>query len=254
MIPIPTNGCWLPLFPAATLGIGWDGHTCLARNIVPSTKNCLFLKEGDVVRVSVGKFLPLLLMSIVALMVFAKTVGLYPRYFYLEWDEEVRLHDGRLIVVHLKRRYERLGKQFLPYSSVVRRDTEFGFNPDNKNYNVQLFRGFSPMFLGCYDNVWYMVLYGGYYSGSRNLPGQDWGELEGPYGQWAVMFEGGRWRPISMTRLPSVFQEPNMLLTYGEVEELLGFDGGVISLEDKRSWLKKHPLVYSDVKLTRPNL
>jgi hypothetical protein len=31
---------------------------------------------------------------------------IWPREFDLEWDEEVQLHDGRVIVVHLKHTYE----------------------------------------------------------------------------------------------------------------------------------------------------
>lgn len=52
--------------------------------------------------------------------------GLYPRYFDIEWDEEVQLHDGRVIVVHVKRTFERRARfeQWLAHD----RDTEISFD------------------------------------------------------------------------------------------------------------------------------
>ena len=40
---------------------------------------------------------------------------LYDRWFDLEWDEEVLLSDGRVIVVHLKQTYERLSQSLSRY-------------------------------------------------------------------------------------------------------------------------------------------
>lgn len=52
--------------------------------------------------------------------------GIYPRYFDIEWDEEVQLHDGRVIVVHVKRTFERRSgfDRWLAYD----RDTEISFD------------------------------------------------------------------------------------------------------------------------------
>lgn len=52
--------------------------------------------------------------------------GLYPRYFDIEWDEEVQLHDGRMIVVHVKRTFERRSRfdRWLAFY----RDTEITFD------------------------------------------------------------------------------------------------------------------------------
>lgn len=50
----------------------------------------------------------------------------YGQYFDIEWDEEVLLHDGRMIVVHVKRTFERrsLTDRWLGHD----RDTEITFN------------------------------------------------------------------------------------------------------------------------------
>lgn len=52
--------------------------------------------------------------------------GLYPRYFTIEWDEEVKLHDGRTLIVHVKRTFERRAmlQRWLAYD----RDTEISFD------------------------------------------------------------------------------------------------------------------------------
>jgi hypothetical protein len=54
------------------------------------------------------------------------TFGLYPRYFDIQWDEEVQLHDGRVIVVHVKRTFERRSRtdRWLAFD----RDTEVTFD------------------------------------------------------------------------------------------------------------------------------
>jgi hypothetical protein len=180
--------------------------------------------------------------------------GLYPRYFDIEWDEDVQLHDGRVIVVHRKTTYERLQTGVTPYGGlIISRDTTLGFDAGGKTGRVtQLFKGFHPMFLGEDAGEWYAVLYGGYYYGSRELPGQDWGELEGPYGQWAIKLVDGKWTPISMRSLPSQFQRPNVLMLYGKASEHARFNGQRVTLQEKQSWLTKHPPGYAHVQLTRP--
>ena len=178
----------------------------------------------------------------------------YGKNFDLEWDEEVQLHDGRTIVVHLKYTYRRLYQGLTPYSGTNQPlDTTLSFDAGIPTGVVtQWFKGFLPMFLGQYDGVWYAVLYGNYYDDSRKVPGQDWGEMEGPYGQWAIKLIDGAWKPISMAELPSVFQTPNVLMLYGSAQEHADFAGHRVTLQDKANWLEKHPLGYADVRLTRP--
>jgi hypothetical protein len=178
----------------------------------------------------------------------------WDKHFDLSWEEEVQLHDGRVIVVKLKYGYERRGTSFTRYGGPSNaRDATLTFDAGGTTGVVaQLFKGFHPMFIGKYDGTWYAVLYGDYYRRSREIPGQDWGELEGPYGQWAVKMVDSKWRPISMSNLPSVFQEPNMLLLYGKAAEHAEFDGKRVTLRDKREWLLKHPLGYAHIRLTRP--
>lgn len=52
--------------------------------------------------------------------------GLYPRQFEIEWDEEVQLHDGRVIMVHIKRTFERYRR--LERWAARGRDIEISFD------------------------------------------------------------------------------------------------------------------------------
>lgn len=53
--------------------------------------------------------------ALFAVVIYVANFGLWPRYFDIEWDEEVLLHDGRMTVVHVRRTYERQGKRLARY-------------------------------------------------------------------------------------------------------------------------------------------
>lgn len=65
---------------------------------------------------------------IVAALGFAYVMkfGLYPQFFDIAWDEEVKLHDGRVIVVHVKRTFERRDR--FDRWLALDRDTEIAFD------------------------------------------------------------------------------------------------------------------------------
>lgn len=86
-------------------------------------------------------------LAIVAVLGVTKVVsfGFYPQFFDIEWDEEVQLHDGRMIVVHVKRTFERRSKfdRWLAHD----RDTEISFDAGSplgrfhrnfERYNVKM--------------------------------------------------------------------------------------------------------------------
>jgi hypothetical protein len=179
---------------------------------------------------------------------------LWADHFDLEWDEEVQLPNGPVVVVHRKQTYERLSPGLTPYGGTsIPRDTTLTIDTGGPAGRVtQLFKGFDPLFLGRDKDTWYAVLIGGYYYKSREIPGQDWGDQEGPYGQRAVKLVGNKFVPISLLELPETFQTPNMLLLYGNAKELSKFDGKKVTLADKSEWQMLHPPGYAHVELTRP--
>lgn len=178
---------------------------------------------------------------------------LYSRYFDLEWDEEVLLHDGRVVVVRLKHTYERLQQGLTPYSgTILARDTTLTFDGGGGvGLVTQLFKGFHPMFLGQHNGNWYTILYGGDYYKSNEIPGQNWGLNWYESGQVA-MLQGGKFVPISLHDLPLVFTKPNMLYLRGRVSEHAEFDGGRVTLKEKATWLAKYPAGWTDATIRRP--
>lgn len=83
--------------------------------------------------------------------------GLYPRYFDIQWDEEVQLHDGRMIVVHVKRTYERRGQRLERYPEHPRQiSMSFSFNVGpQKTFQHTFIRG-TLHFLDEKDGKWYI--------------------------------------------------------------------------------------------------
>lgn len=177
---------------------------------------------------------------------------IWSREFEFEWDEEVQLHDGRVLVVHLKHSYERLNQGILPYGGTnIVRDTALIFDAGRPMGKVtQLFKGFHPKLLDVHEGAWYTVLYGGDYHRSRELPGQDWGERWHGCDRVAVL-RGSRFEPVNAGVLPAIFTKANMLLLYGEASEHSRFDQKRVTLKDKSEWVQKHPLGPSDVGICR---
>lgn len=177
---------------------------------------------------------------------------IWGQYFELGWDEEVALHDGRVIRMHVTHTYERT-RGWRRYDGAIHRDCELRFDAGAGQGTVtQLFMGFSPMLLDQHEGVWYAVLYGGYRKRSREIPGQDWGDYEGPHGQLAIRLDAGRWRPISMRALPEEFQKPNVMLLSGSVGEHADWDGTRVTLRQKGRWLKKYPPDPGRMQIDRP--
>jgi hypothetical protein len=201
-------------------------------------------------KTSIGKILSTVVIAAIAFIVYTLTIGWYPRFFNIEWDEEVRLHDGRVIEVHIKNTYERLHHEFGRYTSAIPRDTEISFDSGNGKV-TQLFKGYHPLFIGQHQGTWYAVIYGGDYHGSKSIPDQNWGE------HWydcspAAILQGEKFRPFPIYDLPEIFTKPNMILLYGDAKEHSQFSGKKITLEDKANWLNIHPPGYGHAVICRP--
>ena len=64
--------------------------------------------------------------------------GLYPREYDIQYDEEVQLHDGRIIVVHIKRVYRRKGlmlEKFPKYPYRMGMEFSFESGPAGKRFS-----------------------------------------------------------------------------------------------------------------------
>lgn len=183
------------------------------------------------------------------------------RYFDLEWDEEVQLHDGRVIVVHLKHTYERIEQGFFttvlsgfsPYAgTILPRDTTLTFDAGGTTGKVtQLFKGYHPLMIDQYNGTWFAVIDGSDYYRSKEIPGQDWGV------HWydcspAVFLQGMKFEPMLIHDLPSIFEKSNVLWLSGDVREHALLHGTLVTLQDKAAWLRKHPPGYGHGHLCHP--
>ena len=182
----------------------------------------------------------------------------WDRYFDVQWNEQVKQPDGKVITVHLKYRFERLFNVFREFTryggAIVPRDATLTFDAGGDTGQVvQLFKGFHPVYLGQHNGIWYAVLSGGYYGGSRETPGQDWGSFEGPYAQRATKLVGKQFQPISKLELPNEVQKYNMLWLNGTIQEHVAFEGITISLEQKNEWIALHPLDVSNSRIVKPH-
>lgn len=172
----------------------------------------------------------------------------------LAWNEEVQMPDGRRFVVHRVTAYQCFNYRFRQFGGTCSgNDTTMTMDGGpGVGVVTQVFKGFRPMFLGEKDGIWYGILIGGYRYRNREIPGQDWGDQQGPYGQWAIRLVNGKWQPMPLADFPAEFQAPNMLLLYGTSEELARFHQGRVTLQDKADWVSVHPPGYADVRITRP--
>lgn len=177
----------------------------------------------------------------------------WDRHFDLSWEEEVQLHDGRVIVVKLKHTYERLHREFTRYGGTnLTRDTTLTFDAGGTAGTVtQLFKGFHPKFIGQHEGVWYVLIYGSHYYKSNEIPSQNWGIAWYDCDRAAVL-KGVGFVPISVHDFPMVFQKQNMLLLYGTAAEHAEFNGKRITLKEKAAWRIKHPPGYGDDVICRP--
>jgi hypothetical protein len=178
---------------------------------------------------------------------------LYDRRFDLDWDEEVRLHDGRVIVVHLKNTYERIHQGFTRYGgTIMSRDTTLTFDAGGTSGKVtQLFKGFGPSLLDQHEGAWYVTLRGAPYYRSEEIPGQNWGRYAWGDCDEVAKLVGTQFVPIRIHDLPRALRTPNMLL-YGIAAEHAQFQGRRISLKDKEDWLATHSLGYGHINTCRP--
>ncbi|EJL86530.1 hypothetical protein PMI15_01377 [Polaromonas sp. CF318] len=178
---------------------------------------------------------------------------LYDRRFDLDWDEEVRLHDGRVIVVHLKNTYERIHQGFTRYGgTIMSRDTTLTFDTGGTSGKVtQLFKGYSPSLLDQHEGAWYVTLRGGPYYRSEEMPGQNWGRYPSLNCDEVAKLVGTEFVPIRIQDLPRALRMPNMLL-YGTAAEHAQFHERRISLKNKEDWLVKHPLSSGHINTCRP--
>ncbi len=179
--------------------------------------------------------------------------GRYPRHFEFEWDEEVQLTDGRIVVVHVRHTFERIQRTFDRYGGAIARDTELSFDAGGATGRItQLFKGHAPLLLDQEQGQWYLMIYGAPYYKSELIPGQNFGLAWYGCGQ-VLRLLGNKFVPISIHDLPASFKQPNFLRLMGPLSEHARSDHTVVTVGQKREWRRTHPVRnHEEVGICRP--
>ncbi len=186
------------------------------------------------------------------LAVYAGALRLYPRYFDIEWDEEVQLHDGSLIIVHVKNTYERLRSRLNPYdtdSIKFRRKTiEFESQIGQK---VIISTRMPVAYLGRFDGRWYIVIsgqgpYGNFPDENEGRWGDDFTTLE----QRLAILRNGEFTPIDWEQSPPYITSMNLMRS-AFWSEFLQWNKGILTLSRKQLFNDAYPTSYRN-KISRP--
>lgn len=81
----------------------------------------------------------------------------YPADFSLEWDEEVALHDGRVILVHIRRYFWRRNQRVQWNALYMGTDIEFDMGPPRGLYRRN-FPGYQVIMIDRQGSDWYLEL------------------------------------------------------------------------------------------------
>lgn len=183
---------------------------------------------------------------------------LWPRFFDLGWDEEVQLHDGRVIVVKVKYTYERLGSgiTFNRYEPSILRNTEFSFDagPPIGRFS-QLFQKHRVNLVEYLNGKWYLLLQtrGGLMTvevaGQRK---EIWGSMQNASGYKCWSLDEKGLARASINDLPDALLKINMLMDYVPTKKLAALDGTHVTLGQKAEFFSDYPPDPSDLRIERP--
>ena len=83
----------------------------------------------------------------------------FSRYFDVEWDEEVELFGGKIIIVHIKRGYERTSSIFDPDLRSIQRSVEITFDAGGRiGVFKRKFDNYDVRYIYKNKEYWYIAL------------------------------------------------------------------------------------------------
>lgn len=161
----------------------------------------------------------------------------YGQYFDIEWDEEVKLHDGRMIVVHVKRTFERLSQ--LDQWRGIYRDTEIAFDagPPWGTYQHKFLR-YQVNMIEFKDGYWYISL--------ENTSGSPPVRIVDPFFPRLIISPAGTQRAAtSWAELPD-FPRQNIMPVTPSPEGISQFANTRLTWETKMEHWRKNPRAAGD--------
>ncbi len=182
---------------------------------------------------------------------------IWPRFFDLAWDEDVQLHDGRVIVVKVKYTYERLGGlTFDRYERTILRKTEFSFDagPPIGRF-AQLFEKHRVNLIEYFNGKWYLLLQrrGGLLTVEKDGERKEvWGSMQNSSGYKCWRLDEQGFAQASINDLPDTLLKVNVLMDYVPARELATLPGTRVTLSQKSELFAKYPLSPADLRIERP--
>jgi hypothetical protein len=177
--------------------------------------------------------------------VYVNNFGLWPRYFDIAWNEEVQLHDGRIMVLHIRRTYERLGLRLERWRG-IKRSMEFSFEPHPNSKFIYKFDSGHLVFLDEKNGKWYI----GYYA-DDGYPSSDLGSLH-LYPHMAILSADGKIvKPDSWNDIPVEIKEVNIMPPTPNSQGIAKFRDSLLTIETKRKHWKEHPTGAGEHEITR---
>lgn len=184
-----------------------------------------------------------LALGIIALgaLLYVSVNGVYPRFFSIEWDEEVELHDGRIIEVQVKRTFERVTGGLANFErwGGVHRDTEVSFDAGGSiGQLTHKFQRYDVSFLHHKDDRWYLAL--GVTTGTPPV------KLITNEKSVLVLEPNGTYSSISKYELPSEIKGFNIMPLTPSSIEVAKFNGTKLTIAEKIAHWQAHPRAAGD--------
>lgn len=200
------------------------------------------------------KILTWLGVAALVLVVYISAFGLYPRYFDIEWDEEVLLHDGRVIVVHVKKTYERRGMRLSRYADTTFRRNELTFDAGGGLGRITLGSRLGVSHIDQIGGVWYAVLFGqGPYGNHPDEMPNHWGSDFTMQEERLARLDRDRFVPIAWELAPpGAIAHNNRVVGSMSVDVLAGFNHKKMTLDDKRRLRATYPPGPGGGEISRP--
>lgn len=157
----------------------------------------------------------------------------FSRYFDVEWDEEVELFGGKIIIVHIKRGYERTSSIFDPDLRSIQRSVEITFDAGGRiGIFKRKFDNYDVCYINKSGNNWYILL-GGIGFVRKRIVSQAIPIL--------IIHQDGQEVPASSWREVPYFSRENIMPPTPNAAGVLRFNGKLLTIAAKEAHWKKYP-------------
>ena len=157
----------------------------------------------------------------------------FSRYFDVEWDEEVELFGGKIIIVHIKRGYERTSSIFDPDLRSIQRSVEITFDAGGRiGIFKRKFDNYDVCYINKSDNNWYILL-GGIGFVRKRIVSQAIPIL--------IIHQDGQEVPASSWMEVPYFSRENIMPPTPNAAGVLHFNGKLLTIAAKEAHWKKYP-------------